>query len=184
MRKIFVSLVLVVTTLMVGCQEGGNENTNVKTSSGTSAGGSPSATTPSTSKVDIQTIPSVGKSKAGGIDSINGRGSADSSFGKIDSKQATNITVSGWFIDEQAQRAAEGVFVNVDGKLDVPASYGIDRKDVADLFKNDAIRFSGFEASIPVGNLENGRHTLSLKIVKGDKSGYYESDRKVNIDIQ
>lgn len=184
MRKTVGLIIIIAAALMIGCSDGEDEGVNVNTSATNANAAPPAAATPSTSTVDIQKLSSAGKSKAGGIDQVNGRPTSDPAFGKIDSKQATDIAVSGWVIDEQSQKPAEGVFISIDGKEDFPASYGVDRKDVADYFKNGAIRYSGFNASIPVSKIEKGRHSLSLKIVKGDKSGYYESERKVNIEVQ
>ncbi len=186
MRKIVLAGLLVFAACLTGCQDGEDDlNANVAPGATPAAAtAAPSAVTPAASSVDIQKLSSVGKSKAGGIDVINGRPPADAAYGKIDAAQTPEITISGWVIDDQTQKPAEGLFVSIDGTQDFPATYGIDRKDVADYFKNPAIRYCGFRAAIPAAQVAKGRHTVVLKIVKGDKSGYYESERRTNIEVK
>jgi len=119
------------------------------------------------------------------VDFVNGHAvrQADSSF-IINSDQEQTITISGWAVDQQAQKQAGGVFVTIDDKLDIPALYGLDRKDVADHFQNRRYRFSGFSASFATSVLGKGRHTVSLKIVTADKKGYYVADPKIVLEIK
>ena len=58
------------------------------------------------------------------------------------------ITITGWAVDEKAGTAAGGVSISVNGKRDIAAFYGLDRPDVADVFKNSQYRFTGFSASL------------------------------------
>lgn len=116
------------------------------------------------------------------IDSINNH--SGSNFFSIDSIQEPTITISGWAVDEQAKRQAGGVFITIDDKLDIPAIYGLDRKDVAVHFKNKHYRFSGFQASFMTAVLEKGRHSISLKILTADKKGYYIANPGIVLEIK
>ena len=63
--------------------------------------------------------------------------------------------------------------MTVDGKLDVPALYGLDRPDVAKAFNNPKFRYSGYIATFSSSILGRGDHTISLKIVSKDGKHYY-----------
>lgn len=119
------------------------------------------------------------------IDTINGRQPAQQgSRTIIDGQQEKTITVSGWAVDQKAGQAAGGVFINVDGQKDIPAFYGGDRPDVADHFKTPNYRFSGFSASFATSSLGKGQHSMSFKIVTADKSGYYQPDGKIILEVR
>lgn len=116
------------------------------------------------------------------IDSINNH--SGSNFFSIDSIQEPTITISGWAVDQQAKKQAGDVFVTIDDKLDIPALYGLDRKDVADHFKNKHYRFSGFQASFLTAALDKGQHSISLKILTADKKGYYIANPGIVLEIK
>lgn len=119
------------------------------------------------------------------IDTINGRPPAQQDYRIIiDVQQEKTIAVSGWAVDQKAGVAAGGVFITVDGQEDIPAFYGVDRPDVAASYQNSHYRFSGFLASFPVSTLGDGQHTLSLKIVTADISGYYVSEQIIILEVR
>jgi hypothetical protein len=94
------------------------------------------------------------------------------------------IRVSGWAVDAEAGREAGGVFLSIDGKLDVPVSYGSTRADVARHFGNAQYERSGFSGTLLASRLGKGHHSLHLKIVTTDKIGYYLSPEGVTVEIQ
>ncbi len=96
----------------------------------------------------------------------------------------SSIGIYGWAIDQDAKKAAGGMFITLDDTYDIPAVYGADRKDVADYFKDDNYRYCGYSGSIPASVLDKGSHTLSFKLVSNDSKSYYVSDRKINIIIK
>lgn len=98
------------------------------------------------------------------------------------SKQQT-VTLVGWAVDKQANGAASAVFITVDGKLDIPALYGLDREDVANGFKNPNFRYSGFVASFASSILSKGIHTLSLKIVAADGIHFYYAQQVASLSV-
>jgi hypothetical protein len=98
------------------------------------------------------------------------------------SKQQT-VTLVGWAVDKQANGAASAVFITVDGKLDIPALYGLDREDVANAFKNPNFRYSGFVASFASSILSKGTHTLSLKIVAADGIHFYYAQQVASLSV-
>ncbi len=129
----------------------------------------------------LKNLRSVGKNTAFSIDIINGQAIPKSGPVVVNTPQ---VTMGGWAVDQQAQSEAGGVYVTVDGKIDVPTEYGSERKDVADANKNPRYRNSGFAASIDASTIGKGSHTLGLKILTTDKRGYYEPDRKIEIEVQ
>ena len=116
------------------------------------------------------------------IDVINGKTIPDENTPIVIS--GPEITVGGWAIDRQAQNAAGGVYINIDGTEDVPTKYGESRKDVATAHNNQNYQNSGFAASIMTASLSKGQHTLGLRILSADGKGYYESEKKIKIDIK
>jgi hypothetical protein len=54
-------------------------------------------------------------------------------------------------------------------------SYGDTRSDVADFFKNPALRNSGFHASFPASALGSGTHPVSLRVLSSDRKTYFQT---------
>jgi hypothetical protein len=102
----------------------------------------------------------------------------------IEAKHGDGIYIAGWAVDEQAQREAGGVFVEVDKRLVIPALYGLDRPDVAAHFRNERYRLSGFSVFFAASALERGRHTLSLKVTAADRRGYYDTGYRTMLEIK
>jgi ectoine hydroxylase-related dioxygenase (phytanoyl-CoA dioxygenase family) len=122
------------------------------------------------------------------IDEINGSPITwtDPTCGSLDrklaSKEVSEIIVKGWAIDDDSKDLAEGVYIDIDGKLFL-ANYGLDRTDVAQALGSARYRCSGFEGFIPVSELAEGPHTLSVKIVARDRKSYYHLPTKVRFVI-
>ena len=119
------------------------------------------------------------------IDSINDHppSQQDSCIINV-SQQENTLVILGWAVDQHAQNTAGGVFVNIDGQIDIPALYGQDRPDIATRFGENRYRFSGFLASFSTSVVGEGQHVLSLKIVTADRKGYYEADPKIILEIR
>jgi acetyltransferase-like isoleucine patch superfamily enzyme len=102
----------------------------------------------------------------------------------INSENQKTIEITGWAIDQNASKRASGISINVDGQKDIPASYGLDRLDVAEYLKSNDYRFCGFSAFFDTSTLGKGNHSLSLKIVADDQKRYYKPDQKINIVVR
>ena len=119
------------------------------------------------------------------VDAVNGRPIETQGFTvKLPADPPPALTVSGWAVDEAAGAEAAGVFVNVDGRVDVPATYGIDRPDVAAAYGRWRYRYSGFSATIPASALGRGRHTLTLKVFKAGGREYFQSQREFVVEVE
>jgi hypothetical protein len=94
-----------------------------------------------------------------------------------------NLIVAGWAVDEKAKGVAGGVLIDIDGKL-YPSTYGTDRPDVADAYKTPSYKNSGFVSEIPISEIGKGQHTLSVKILTGDRKAYYSPEAKVMFEIK
>jgi len=81
--------------------------------------------------------------------------------GPIPVKQNEEIIVTGWVADKKGPICC--VYIKVDGR-DYMATYGVERPDVSEYYKNPDYRYSGFKASIPASDLEPGYHALRLKV--------------------
>jgi hypothetical protein len=136
-------------------------------------------------RLEPEKLALVEGSTLSGIDSVNDRRLAQLDTPIIiNAQDEETITISGWAVDQKAGRAAGGVFVNVDGQIDIPTLYGSNRQSVVDIFKNSRYRYSGFWASFATSVLGEGQHTLSLKIVTADKKGYYEADQEIILEVR
>ena len=94
------------------------------------------------------------------------------------------ITIKGWAVDTAAQRAAGGVFINIDGQADVAAVRGLPRPDVGAWFKNPSFNNAGFQARLSAKGLGTGRHVLTVKILTTDRSSYYWPDYRMILDVR
>jgi len=139
----------------------------------------------SKTRLEPEKLALVEGSTLSGIDFINDRRLAQLDTPIIiNAQDEKTITISGWAVDQKAGRAAGGVFVNVDGQIDIPTLYGLDHQSVVDVFKNSRYRYSGFWASIGTSVLGEGEHTLSLKIVTADKKGHYKAEQEIILEVR
>jgi hypothetical protein len=102
----------------------------------------------------------------------------------IEAKHGDAVYITGWAVDEPAQRAAGGVFVEINNQLVIPALYGLDRPDIAGHFRNERYRSSGFSVFFAASALKKGPHTLSLKIIAADRRGYYDTGYRAILEIK
>jgi len=88
--------------------------------------------------------------------------------------QSDIININGWAVDEETHSIVSAVFADINGKL-FPLTYGIERADVAIAFKNPDYIYSGFQDSINVPDLKQGKNTLSFIIVNNKETGFYQT---------
>ena len=117
------------------------------------------------------------------LDSVNGREAPETAGVRIDPGRESTIVMLGWAVDGMAGRAAGGVVVDLDGRLQIPALYGLERTDVVRDLGSAAYRYSGFRAEFATALLKRGPHRLTVMIVSADKAGYYLGDRSVTVDV-
>ena len=91
----------------------------------------------------------------------------------IDVSSAGPLVVNGWAVDP-VEGVAAGVEIAID-QNPYPAVYGGERPDVAAALKNPAYDKSGFQFTIPASRFSKGLHTVSVRIINKDKSGYFQS---------
>jgi hypothetical protein len=77
------------------------------------------------------------------------------------------VEVVGWAV-AAGRKAAAAVFMTVDGKARVKASYGQDRADVASGLGPPTPRQVGFVATIPADDLPVGQHTIGLLVLSAE----------------
>ena len=117
----------------------------------------------------------------GHIDVINQTGQTEPIT--IDKGEIGTIEIMGWAVDKNADGPASAVFITIDDEMNIPSIYGLDRPDVADAYKNKNFRYSGFRASFASSILEDGPHTLKIKIVSKGGAGYYTSSQIANLSV-
>jgi hypothetical protein len=84
------------------------------------------------------------------------------------------LKISGWAVDAIAREAASGVDIVIDQKP-FAARYSVNRPDVAGYFHTPAYRRSGFELVVPATQLSAGQHSLLLRIIDQQGTGYFQS---------
>jgi len=93
------------------------------------------------------------------------------------------IQISGWAVDSIAKNEDRGVIAVIDNKYFYPFQTGNQRPDVSKAFNNINYEYSGFSGSIPLNELNPGKHTLILRIINYDETGYYES-KPIELNIE
>jgi hypothetical protein len=92
---------------------------------------------------------------------------------EINSSAVDTVTITGWAIDSRANMVAGGVFITVDGNMQIPTLYGLSQQDVASHLGNKFLH-SGFIAMFSSHYLAPGEHHLTLMVV-GATFGYVYS---------
>jgi hypothetical protein len=141
------------------------------------AGGSPEVTT-------TAALPAVTGETAIYIDSVNKQVPSAKGPVVVNIEQTPQIMVNGWAVDKPAQSPAGGVVMVIDGKTEVPTTYGAERADVAKFLNNPNYAKSSFVGWINVSIITKGQHILSFRVLTADKRGYYEPANKITLALQ
>jgi hypothetical protein len=83
------------------------------------------------------------------------------------------LKIAGWAVDAAARDVASGVDIVIDESR-FPAEYPSNRADVAKYFNVPAYGRCGFSLEIPAGQLASGKHTLVVRIINRQRTGYYQ----------
>ncbi len=97
------------------------------------------------------------------------------------SKSDNSIVVQGWVVGVEGE--LEKIFIQMDGN-DYSVSYGMDRKDVAEHYRNSAYRYCGFSVEIPISGIDSGLYALRLKVLMKNRHYYTYSGQRVLVEIQ
>lgn len=114
---------------------------------------------------------------------INGKRVNNQDQSMTISKERPFVRVAGWAVDTEAKKAAGGVYINIDGKV-FPAFYGIKTNGLAKRFDVPAYQNSGFRRAIPISEIGEGTHELSILVVTNDKEEYYKLRQKVTFAVK
>jgi hypothetical protein len=93
------------------------------------------------------------------------------------------LFVRGWAFDEAARGVAAGVALMIDGRLEVPALYGLPRPDVAEAHQNEGLVRSGFTAEIDTDDLAAGLHTADCRVLSRDGRGAYATAQRFEFEV-
>jgi len=117
------------------------------------------------------------------VDAINWRPAGTKEDPAILSRHVECVIISGWAVDVVSGSLAAGIYIDIDGTLH-EAEYGILRGDVATCLDNPVYQQSGFDLKLPVSQISDGSHEVSMYIVNFDATGYYDVARKWYFTIQ
>lgn len=85
--------------------------------------------------------------------------------------------------DRVEKDRAGGVFINVDDRMDIPAYYPVEKRNIF-YFGNSSIQaYSSFNAMFKTVVMGKGKHTISLRILNNDKSGYYRGKESIMLYV-
>ncbi len=143
----------------------------------------PRGSLPPLSALSPVAFPSVAVIDSLSTDATSGFETSQQNRSVVVPEEASFIKLSGWAVDASNESAAGGVYVDIDGKL-LPAFYGTGRQEVADHFGVPAYRYSGFERAIPVSEIGAGTHELSTVVLTTDRTGYYQPNQQVILEIR
>jgi len=102
----------------------------------------------------------------------------------LEADKDETLKIVGWAVDRDAGQTAGGVLISIDESIDVPALYGLGRPDVAKYFKHDNYKYSGFEVMLPASVVGPGRHTIAIKVISADRTGYYLPVQILTLEIE
>ncbi|MGP8129097.1 MAG: hypothetical protein ACLP9D_14985 [Candidatus Bathyarchaeia archaeon] len=131
----------------------------------------------------------IGYDPLSSLDTINGVNVEWTSNGTrsvpiiIHPGQQETITITGWAVDNRTD-VASVVWITVDGKIQIPTLYGLDRPDIANNLDNPNLRYSGFIASFSSSIFSLGNHTIYLTIVTSGEQYVYQSTETVDLSIE
>jgi len=83
------------------------------------------------------------------------------------------IMFAGWAIEEPRNSVAQGVDVVIDGTT-YAATYGFERRDVAQHFRHQEFLKSGFRLALPANALTTGSHVVKIRTISMDMKTFYE----------
>jgi hypothetical protein len=96
------------------------------------------------------------------------------SKGPVHLRLNAEFSVKGWAVDPEAQKAAGGVEILIDG-IPYRATYALPRKDVADHFGIPEYASAGFALTTKTGGaIGRGMHRVAVRILTNDRASYYE----------
>jgi hypothetical protein len=130
-------------------------------------------------KVDTSKLTPFRDNTRSTIDTINGEKIKSESPVLIDRKLQETIIIAGWALDFEANDVASAVFIDINGEMNIPTVYGIERADVAQAYNNPNFKNSGYFAIFSSSILDEGENTISLKIVSKDGTYFYDSEKTV-----
>ena len=130
-------------------------------------------------EVDTSKITMNSDSTRSTIDTINGEKLRSESPVLIDRKLQETIIIAGWAVDSKANDVASAVFIVINGEMNIPTVYGIERVDIAQAYNNPNFKNSGYFAIFSSSILDEGENTISLKIVSKDGTYFYDSEKTV-----
>lgn len=114
----------------------------------------------------------------GAIDEIYLVGSPQTGSRVIPAGQA--VYLRGWVIDGQAMVPAARVTIVIDGTLEVAATYGLAREDIATFYGEPRLIHCGFNAVIPTG-LGVGDHQVAVRAVGQGERVFSSAGTEVHV---
>jgi hypothetical protein len=139
--------------------------------------------------VNPSSLPFIGYDQFASFDTINGENVAWASNGTrslpivINPEQQETITITGWAMDSSGSTVS-AVWITIDGNVQIPCLYGLDKTSIASNPRNPNLRYSGFIASFSSSVFSSGNHTIYLTIASNSGQFVYRSIETVDLLIE
>ncbi len=182
MKKASAVGLVLISMIVVGCERAVPPVSVAPSADGSAAVPGAQSPTPASGQVALDKIDKkLGTTAYLSVDGFNGVASPQP--GAVIPVTGKSFQIAGFAVDEAHARAAAGVVILVDGQSFV-AVYGGERPDIAKALDNQNYLHSQFWAEIPTAGFAKGLHDVSLRVVAGDRSGYYESKWVGKVSIE
>jgi hypothetical protein len=90
------------------------------------------------------------------------------------------LNLRGWAIENNKKNITGGVIVNVDSVAFL-SQFKFSQPNLLSNFNELTNTDAGWGITIPCENLQNGKHELTFKVLNNDRSGYYTTNRNIQI---
>lgn len=117
------------------------------------------------------------------VDTLNGSAAPQTAGARVDANREPMIVIKGWAIDPATGSLPNAVFVDIDGKMQIPALLGLNPGDVAQELGILAARRVGFQAEVASAEVGSGRHKASIVVVPADRAGYYVGKHTIALEV-
>jgi hypothetical protein len=95
------------------------------------------------------------------------------------------LNIRGWAAITEDQVLTTGVYVSIDDGPPLEVRAGLERRDVAQFFKNDRFAGCGFDGLLSTAHLSPGPHAITLMVrVEGGRLITLDKSEEISIDSQ
>lgn len=99
-------------------------------------------------------------------------------------KEGETVTISGWAMEEPATDAGGAVYLVVDDRNEIRATYGLDSEEVQKFFASPTYAWRGYRGVVPVSFLSRGEHTIKVRVVNRERNTFGLLPQTVHVTVR